>query len=597
MQELTHEYLLEEQEKQVARFNEIFENTYDPAKRCRIDLRWYGHPISNNPKVQVDVIVVSRKLKDNADSPPDMLFRTHIYEFKVSPTQEFIDWMGSTANYFVELQLYKVEGVPSSKKKTPDDEDIDMEEEDSKMDYNSTTAREYHSSPGKRVVTFTFQEDTSSEIPSWTLCLNWPEDKTKIAFRGEFFFKFAMYRRTDEDVYRRLFAKISSRFKILSKPGVFLSKKRPKDGKPPPKRTRKSKDEFSHEPPEMELVPKPPTANIISAPVSSALTTPLRTLTTLSSVFAQLPPMNNAIKQNGPPLPKPASTSSSPPVEAAAVHPKMNVANEASPNKSTPSSMSTHPENVAASSPKKPIPSPIKKQTVKTAPIIVVDSDAKQNVFESGSPDNKNKTKNVFFEEDDTSLNKTQERDLFPSSSLLNQFPSLSPSNDANVVTLDSQEVLSMFTSVVDRSKNSSQKSTPGYKSKPAVVQLRNESHLVVQDDNITPPPPPQPSFVHSPLSMLFSPLSAGRGLLNLNFSQDSQNDSQSRDWDYFAVDRGVQQNDSQGEIKTPMNLHTPTTLLDGQDKIINGANLLHDDKSNEDDKEDFYNKMFVTSK
>jgi hypothetical protein len=82
------------------------------------------------------------------------------------------------------------------------------------------------------------------------------------------------------------------------------------------------------------------------------------------------------------------------------------------------------------------------------------------------------------------------------------------------------------------------------------------------------------------------SPYSAR--LLSLNFSQESQNDSQSRDWDFFASNQaaeGVQFDN----MKTPMTVGTvgtPTTILNNRRKVLN-TNLLEE---NGDD--NFYDKV-----
>ncbi|KAG2374852.1 hypothetical protein C9374_010226 [Naegleria lovaniensis] len=200
----------EEEEK---RLQHYFQKFYKTDKRHRIDLQWFGHPISNdmNRPVLVDILVSSRKLKNEETSPTEVLFKTHSYEIKLIPNEHFFEWNGGRkSGYTVELKLFK-KVVNTRKKKDEDSQDSFAE----------------HTDCGVPLISYTFTEDVFSN--TWILNLIWPDEKTKISFRGDFFFSVSVFRKVDADTSRRIFTRVSSRFKIVSKPGVYLNKKRKKN--------------------------------------------------------------------------------------------------------------------------------------------------------------------------------------------------------------------------------------------------------------------------------------------------------------------------------------------------------------------------------
>ena len=206
---------------------------HDASKRHIIALQWFGPPLvaeqdsvllnKITPSLQhqeqqpnIEVIVSSRKLKGTEASPPDVLFRTHQYEIRLLPNQAFFDWGGGRkSGYMVDLKLFI---------KRPSSKNLDSRSA-SAAAANSSEKLLFHEyfvcdSP---VITYTFLEDVFSNC--WILNLQWPDER-KCSFRGEFCFSLQVFRRVDDVCYRRVWHRTSSVFKIVSKPGVFLSRKK-----------------------------------------------------------------------------------------------------------------------------------------------------------------------------------------------------------------------------------------------------------------------------------------------------------------------------------------------------------------------------------
>ncbi|KAL9656847.1 hypothetical protein ABK040_004381 [Willaertia magna] len=79
-----------------------------------IDLQWMNQIESSviensNREADVQVTVTSRKIKNQKESPKDILFRTHHYEFLLEPNELFYKLKGNNQNsrFFVELKLLK----------------------------------------------------------------------------------------------------------------------------------------------------------------------------------------------------------------------------------------------------------------------------------------------------------------------------------------------------------------------------------------------------------------------------------------------------------------------------------------------------------
>ena len=198
----------------------------------------------NNCPAMVDILVSSRKLKNEETSPTEVLFKTHSYEIKMIPNEYFFEWNGGRkSGYTVELKLFKK--VVSSRKKREDGETQEQFTE--------------HTDCGVPLISYSFTEDVFTN--TWTINLIWPDEKTKVSFRGDFYFSLAVFRKVDDDTTRRIFTRISSRFRIVSKPGVYLNKKR-KKGEDATDDEEVESNLFKKLPPPSKFIPSNPTANI-----------------------------------------------------------------------------------------------------------------------------------------------------------------------------------------------------------------------------------------------------------------------------------------------------------------------------------------------
>jgi hypothetical protein len=61
----------------------------------------------NTPASELQIKVYSRKIKNLDESPHDILFRTHQYEFRVEPNHKFFDWAGSRHGFVMDLKIFK----------------------------------------------------------------------------------------------------------------------------------------------------------------------------------------------------------------------------------------------------------------------------------------------------------------------------------------------------------------------------------------------------------------------------------------------------------------------------------------------------------
>eukprot|EP01080_Neovahlkampfia_damariscottae_P002655 gene2655-3852_t len=172
-----------------------------PNTKTHIRLLWAGSSVSNFEGADVTVEVISRKIKNIEQSPSNVLFRTHQYEFVIKPNEEFLKMCGEKKRgYFVDLKLFK------------------------KVDQLQGKFQEYNLL-GLPVITYSFTEDPINAV--WTCVLDW-QDSTKTSFKGDFCFKVSVYRKVDDDSFKRVFSKISSSFVIVSKPSVYLNQNKRK---------------------------------------------------------------------------------------------------------------------------------------------------------------------------------------------------------------------------------------------------------------------------------------------------------------------------------------------------------------------------------
>ena len=202
---------------------------------------------SNDPNCPaiVDILVTSRKLKNEESSPTEVLFKTHSYEIKLIPNEHFFEWNGGRkSGYSVELKLFK-KSVKTKVRKSAD------------LEESSQDVFTEHVDCGVPLISYTFTEDIFTN--TWLLNLIWPDEKTKTSFRGDFYFSIAVFRKIDDDTYRRIFTRISSRFKVVSKPGVYLSKKRKKGEEEEVVDTDSKKKKV---PPPSKMIPQNPSSTV-----------------------------------------------------------------------------------------------------------------------------------------------------------------------------------------------------------------------------------------------------------------------------------------------------------------------------------------------
>lgn len=87
-----------------------------------------------------------------------------------------------------------------------------------KNEMNDSKFKEF-TEKGTPIIKFSQQEDPIKKQLS--VILDWPEDKC--TFRGEYCFKLSIYRKEDQDTFKRIFSKVSTTFQVLSKPQVYIS--------------------------------------------------------------------------------------------------------------------------------------------------------------------------------------------------------------------------------------------------------------------------------------------------------------------------------------------------------------------------------------
>jgi hypothetical protein len=68
----------------------------------------------NTPASELQIKVYSRKIKGLDESPADILFRTHQYEFRVEPNYKFFDWAGSRHGFVMDLKIFKKKDMVKS---------------------------------------------------------------------------------------------------------------------------------------------------------------------------------------------------------------------------------------------------------------------------------------------------------------------------------------------------------------------------------------------------------------------------------------------------------------------------------------------------
>eukprot|EP01027_Heterolobosea_sp_BB2_P016849 GEZU01023925.1.p1 GENE.GEZU01023925.1~~GEZU01023925.1.p1 ORF type:complete len:352 (-),score=81.23 GEZU01023925.1:638-1693(-) len=171
------------------------------SERDIIGFTWESKNPNADDDVSVNISVMSRKLKDVESSPSGVLFRTHQYEFILSPNEKFFEWAGRRSGFMTELKLFK--------KKHDSTQSNDFQE---------------YTNCGVPCITYSYTEDVFSS--SMSIIMNWPENSRVSSWKGDFCFRITLFRKVDTDTYRRIITYVSSTFTIYSKPEVFIKQKR-----------------------------------------------------------------------------------------------------------------------------------------------------------------------------------------------------------------------------------------------------------------------------------------------------------------------------------------------------------------------------------
>lgn len=137
-------------------------------KRHIIEVQWFGPTLTSDDVPQIEIVMSSRKIKHADASPPDTLFRTHLYEFRLIPNAAFWDWAGGQkARFHVELKLYIRSGTESEmhkkKKKASSDDEQEEEEEQVELLADGNLFHEYFVCDTP-VITYTFLEDIPTKV-------------------------------------------------------------------------------------------------------------------------------------------------------------------------------------------------------------------------------------------------------------------------------------------------------------------------------------------------------------------------------------------------------------------------------------------------
>lgn len=145
-------------------------------------------------------MTVSKPIKGFDTLPKDVLFKTHSYEIRIVPSEEFFRWTQKNYGFTGELQLFRRNKLSDGKFKF------------------------FHYIGNKfPYLQYTFEEDFSGNLPTWILKFTWNSDR-KISLKGQFCFRLQIYMKHNHDEYRRLFSKFSNEFCIVSKPAVLLKR-------------------------------------------------------------------------------------------------------------------------------------------------------------------------------------------------------------------------------------------------------------------------------------------------------------------------------------------------------------------------------------
>nr|CAG4712927.1 unnamed protein product [Naegleria fowleri] len=193
-------------------------------------------PPSEGADVQVNV--KSRQVKGLTTCPSDCLFRTHQYEFVITPSMELLEWAGCKFGYYAMIKLFTliIGGVNNS---DDDDEDESANaSEQQQHPQNDDHWMECFSDDSTPVILQSFMEDYDKQTV-WKITLYWPTSCSyKFNSKATFRFEIDVFRSnaSNRDEMKKVATKISSPFRVLSKPEVYLKS----ISKPPKKKAKSS---------------------------------------------------------------------------------------------------------------------------------------------------------------------------------------------------------------------------------------------------------------------------------------------------------------------------------------------------------------------
>eukprot|EP01080_Neovahlkampfia_damariscottae_P002031 gene2031-1538_t len=173
-----------------------------------INLQWKTSLPENSRDINADlkISVSSRKIKNQEESPSNILFRTHHYDFLIKPNENFVNFYGKDAKFAGELQLVRPKGIVNNCA----EDFVEVVQKEKKLEIPVVNY-------------FVKEENGTCEIN-----LVWPTERKSFSWKGNFSFLINFYHKTDEDTYQIVCSKISSEFSIISKPDVYLKKIREK---------------------------------------------------------------------------------------------------------------------------------------------------------------------------------------------------------------------------------------------------------------------------------------------------------------------------------------------------------------------------------
>ncbi|EFC41216.1 predicted protein [Naegleria gruberi] len=159
-----------------------------------------------NNGADITIEVKSRLVKNLDNYPSDCLFRTHQYDFTLTPTKELLEWAKIDYGFYSKIKLFM----------------LISSEQDLTENYDNGEWTECFSSESRPVITDSHTEDYENGV--WKITLYWQNAKVfKFKPSAKFRFEIDVYRAcTDRDVMKKVATKISSPFRLLSKPEVYL---------------------------------------------------------------------------------------------------------------------------------------------------------------------------------------------------------------------------------------------------------------------------------------------------------------------------------------------------------------------------------------